>query len=418
MRTTRFRSLGLPLLLASLLAPCWALAETSPTLGIKATRLLDVKNGKIIDDPVVVVQGERILSVGSGSAKADRILDLGDVTLLPGLIDGHVHIAAGGGLDTSVARGALKGAANARKTLLTGFTTVRSMAGSGFAGIALRDAIADGDVIGPRLYDAGTLLAVTGGHCSGPVLAPEFRYEASGVADSPAAFVRKVREQFKYGADFIKICITGGFVSGTDPTISQFSEEEIRAVIDTAHRYGKKVAVHAHGADAIRTAARLGADSIEHASLVDDEGIALIKANKHAVVVPTLSPASRWLQRAKEVGATPYTLAVLEQTSKVHKRNIEKIIKAGIPIVYGTDGPAGENYAEFPYLVAAGLSNLQAIQAATVNAARWLNADNDLGSIEAGKFADIIAVNGNPLEQLDTLERVGWVMKGGVIYKE
>ena len=329
-----------------------------------------------------------------------------------------MHIAAGGGLDTSVARGALKGSANARKTLLTGFTTVRSMAGSGFAGIALRDAIADGDVIGPRLYDAGTLLAVTGGHCSGPVLAPEFRYEASGVADSPAAFVQKVREQFKYGADFIKICITGGFVSGTDPTISQFSEEEIRAVIDTAHRYGKKVAVHAHGADAIRTAARLGADSIEHASLVDDEGIALIKANKHAVVVPTLSPASRWLQRAKEVGATPYTLAVLEQTAKVHKRNIEKIIKAGIPIVYGTDGPAGENYAEFPYLVAAGLSNLQAIQAATVNAARWLNADNDLGSIEAGKFADIIAVNGNPLEQLDTLERVGWVMKGGVIYKD
>ncbi|MBM7060541.1 amidohydrolase family protein [Pseudomonas sp. UL073] len=283
--------------------------------------------------------------------------------------------------------------------------------------MALRDAIADGDVVGPRILDAGTLLAVTGGHCSGPRLAPGVTVDAPGVADSPEGFVRKVREQAKYGADFIKICITGGFVSGTDPTTTQFAEEEVRAVVETAHRYGVKVAVHAHATDGVKLAARLGVDSIEHASLIDDEGIRLIKANRHQVVVPTLSVYGTALARAKAVGASPAALVQLQKVLEVYQSNAQKLVKAGVPIIYGTDGPPGENASEFPLLVEIGLTPLQAVRAATLDAARFLERDQDIGSIAVGKYADLIAVDGDPLADVKRFAKVGWVMKGGVVYK-
>ncbi|WP_454256255.1 amidohydrolase family protein [Pseudomonas sp. Marseille-Q8238] len=411
---------GSLLLLAGSLLALPVYAADPQLVALKAGRLIDVERGKWIESPVVIIEGERIKAVGSrlDVPEGARVIDLGERVLLPGLIDAHVHIASGGVPNGSVARNALKGVANARKTLDAGFTTVRSMAGGAFAGIALRDAINDGDVVGPRLFDAGTLLAVTGGHCSGPRYAPEVKIESPGVADAPADFVRKVREQVKYGADFIKICITGGFVSGTDPTTTQFTEDEVRAVIETAHRYGKKVAVHAHATDGVKLAARLGADSIEHASLIDDEGIRLIKSNPKQVVVPTLSAYGSSLDRAKAVGASPSTLVQLETVLAVYQTNVRKIIKAGIPVIYGTDGPPGNNASEFPLLVEVGLTPLQALQAATIRSAEFLEAANDIGSVSAGKYADIIAFDGDPLSDLGQFRQVQWVMKGGVVHKD
>lgn len=411
---------GRALLLAGSLLALPALAAEPELIAVKAARLIDVHSGKWIEAPVVLIEGERIKAVGSRLAVPDgaRLIDLGERSLLPGLIDAHVHIAGGGGPNAGVARSVLKGAANARKTLVAGFTSVRSMGGGGFAGIALRDAINDGDVAGPRLFDAGTLLAVTGGHCSGPRLAPGIKVEAPGVADDAAGFVRKVREQVRQGADFIKICITGGFVSGTDPTTTQFTEDEVRAVVDTAHRYGKKVAVHAHATDGIKLAARLGADSIEHGSLIDDEGIRLLKANPRQVVLPTLSVYGTALQRAKAVGASPAALVQLQRVLESYEANARKVVKAGIPIIYGSDGPPGNNASEFPLLVGIGLSPLQVLQSATIRSAEFLDAADDIGSIDAGKYADLIAFDADPLADLDQFRQVRWVMKGGVVHKD
>jgi len=408
------------LLLAGSLLTLPVLAADPEVIALKAARLIDVESGKWIDAPVVIIEGERIKAVGSRLAvpQGARVIDLGERTLLPGLIDAHVHIAGGGGPNAGVARSALKGAANAKKTLEAGFTTVRSMGGGSFAGIALRDAINDGDVVGPRIFDAGTLLAVTGGHCSGPRLAPGVSVESPGVADDAAGFVRKVREQVKYGADFIKICITGGFVSGTDPTTTQFTEEEVRAVVETAHRYGKKVAVHAHATDGVKLAARLGADSIEHGSLIDDEGIRLIKGNPKQVVVPTLSVYGTALDRAKAVGASPSALVQLQRVLEVYEGNARKIVKAGIPVIYGTDGPPGNNASEFPLLVGLGLSPLQVLQSATIRSAEFLGVASDIGSVGAGKYADIIAFDSDPLADIEQFRQVRWVMKGGVVHKD
>lgn len=411
---------GQALLLAGSLLVLPALAAEPELVALKAARLVDVESGKWIEAPVVIIEGERIKAVGSRLSIPDgaRVIDLGGRTLLPGLIDAHVHIAGGGGPNAGTARSVLKGAANARKTLDAGFTTVRSMGGGNFSGIALRDAINDGDVVGPRIFDAGTLLAVTGGHCSGPRLAPGVKVESPGVADDAAGFVRKVREQVKYGADFIKICITGGFVSGTDPTTTQFTEEEVRAVVETAHRYGKKVAVHAHATDGVKLAARLGADSIEHGSLIDDEGIRLIKGNPKQVVVPTLSVYGTALDRAKAVGASPSALVQLQRVLEVYEGNARKVVKAGIPIVYGTDGPPGNNASEFSLLVGIGLSPLQVLQSATIRSAEFLGVAADLGSVSAGKYADIIAVESDPLADISQFRQVRWVMKGGVVHKD
>jgi len=346
-----------------------------------------------------------------------QVIDLGDHILLPGLIDAHVHIAGGGGANAGVARGVLRGAFNAKLTLNAGFTTVRSMGGSAFSGVALRNAIAEGDIPGPRLFDAGSILSVTGGHCSGPRSSPDAIVESRYVANTPDEFRQRVRELVKYGADFVKICITGGFVSGTDATQTQFTEDEVRAVVQAAHALGKKVAVHAHATEGVKIALRAGADSIEHGSLIDDEGIRLFKRNPASVLIPTLSFYGTGLQRAETIGITAETRERLQYVLSVYKDNIRKAIKAGVRVVYGTDGPAGNNSSEFPLLVDVGLSPLAAIQSATIGAAEFLDAGEDIGSIEAGKYADIIAVSANPLSDINTLKRIPWVMKGGEVYK-
>lgn len=418
---TRITTHLLPLLLA-LCLPVFAnaAAESKTVTVLKAAHLLDVKTGKLVANPQILIEDERITAIGNTINVPDNaeIVDLGDYILLPGFIDAHVHLAGGGGLNAGVARGALRGAYNAKLTLNTGFTTVRSMGGAAFSGIALRNAINDGDIPGPRLFDGGAMLSVTGGHCSGQPSSPDNITESRYSANSPDEFRHKTREIFKYGADFVKICITGGFVSGTDPTSVQFTEEEVRAVIETAHALGKKVAVHAYAPEGVKIALNAGADSIEHGSLLDDENIKLFKKSPHSVLVPTLAVFGTALERAERVGITPLTRERLTHVLSVYKDNIRKAVRAGIPIIYGTDGPAGNNTSEFPLLVEVGLSPLEVIRSATLHAAKFLDAEKDIGSIEVGKYADIVAVKADPTQNIDVLSYIPWVMKGGVIYKD
>lgn len=393
--------------------------ERAQVIALKASSLVDVVAGTRIQNPVVLIRGERIEAIGAGlEIPADaQLIDLGARTLVPGLIDAHVHIAGGGAFTPE--RGALRSAASARKTLLAGFTSVRSMGGRNFGGIALKNAIDEGDVIGPRIFDAGTMLTVSGGHCGGGSRpSPTSAYvDGPGVGTGVDGFVKLVRDQARAGADFIKICLTGGFVSGTNPNTTYFTEDELRAVIETAHRQGLKVAVHAYSAPAIKQALRLGADSIEHASLLDDEVIRLLKRNPEQVVVPTLSIFGTSIERAKAAGASPVALKNLQLVSNAYLSNGRKLVKGGVTLIYGSDGPAGDNANEFLALVEVGLSPLQAIQAATISAAKFLNADEDIGSLSPGKYADIIAVDSDPLADVSTFQTVPWVMKSGQVYK-
>ena len=405
------------LLGALALSPLLAVAEVT---AVKASRLFDVEQGRWVESPVVLIENERITAVGANLPVPEgaRLIDLGGKVILPGLIDAHVHIAGGGwGSNDGIARSVLRGAGNARRTLEAGFTTVRSMGGGNLAGVALRDAVASGDVAGPRIFDAGTLLGVTGGHCGGR-LHPDNPVPSRGNANGAEEFVKRVREQSSFGADFIKICITGGFTSGTSPAITQFREEEVRAVVETAHNLGLKVAVHAYSAHAVKLAVELGADSIEHGSLIDDQGIRLLKRNPQQVVVPTLSVFGTALQRAERVGATPAALKQLHHVLDVYMDNVRKIVRAGIPVIYGSDGPPGNNFSEFPLLVDAGLTPVQVLQSATIRSAEFLGAAEDIGSVSVGKYADIVAYDTDPLEDIDQFSRVSWVMKGGVVYKE
>lgn len=411
------------LVAAAFSGPAALAAEPTATrlTAVRAARMLDVETGRFIENPVIVIERGRVKEAGANIAVpvGAEVVDLGNTTVLPGLIDTHVHLASAPPT-AGTAKATMVAYRNAMTTLRAGFTSVRNMGGPAFIGIALRDSIANGDVPGPRVFDAGTLLSVTGGHCSGPVpSAEQNENDESGTANGADAFERKVRQQFRQGADFIKACITGGFNSGTDPRVTQFSEAELKSVIDTAHRYGKKVAVHAHGPDAIKLATKLGADSVEHASLVDDEGIRLLLANK-TTIVPTLAIAEVAVKRAIAAGATGSTLSTLQETSRVRRANVAKAIRAGVPVMFGTDAPVlphGTNATEFAYLVEAGLTPLQAIQAATIKAAAWLNAGSDIGSIAPGKVADLIAVKDDPIANIRTLESVDWVIKGGEVVK-
>ncbi|MDR2166146.1 MAG: amidohydrolase family protein [Zoogloeaceae bacterium] len=386
---------------------------------IKADRLLDVRTGRFIARPVIGIRGEFIAAAASDLPipEGARVLDLGKATLLPGLIDLHVHLGGGSSGAQSPARGVLHSARLARNGLDAGFTTLRSMGGGGYVGVALRDAIAAGDIVGPRIFDAGALLAVTGGHCSGPRVYQPNAVPGEGVADSAEGFRQKTRQVIRYGADFIKTCITGGFVSGTNPNTTQFFEDELRAIVETAHRNGKRVTVHAHGADGVLLAARVGVDSIEHGTLIDAEGIRLLRERK-IFLIPTVATMGTALERARQVGASAGNLRALEAARDAQREHLARAVAAGVVIGFGSDFQQdGSNAREFSALLSIGATPLQAIQAATTNAARILGQETLLGAVEPGKYADIIAVDGDPLENIRTLERVRAVIKGGVIHR-
>ena len=398
---------------------------------VKASRLIDTKNGRVVDNPVVLISGDRIQVVGrSGEItipSGAQVLDLGNVTLLPGLVDLHTHLNDepefhGVAFHTlSAARMAIIGAKGARMTLDAGFTTVRNVGSSHYADVALRDGINAGDVPGPRMQVTGPMIGSTGSHCDYTYLAPEFRYADEGVANGVPAVLEKVREVLKYGADWVKFCSSGGvFSQGDLPDDVQFSQEEMNAIVAEGHRHGKKVAAHAHGTQAIKDAVKAGADTIEHGSVLDDEAIQLMK-ERGTVLVADIYDDDFILQHGKEYGYTEENLTKERMLGQKQRDSFRRAVQAGVKVAYGTDTgsiPFGLNGKQFFYMVKYGLTPMQAIQSATTWAADVMNWNDRIGSLDAGKYADLIAVTGNPLDDVTILEHVPFVMKGGQVVKD
>src|SRR6202166_365219 len=335
---------------------------------IRAGRLLDVKTGKTLSNQIIVIQGDKIASVGSGGPVPDgaQVVDLPNATVLPGLIDAHTHITMTTNfgysrLAISVPREALNGARNARVTLEAGFTTIRNVGASGFTDVALRDAINAGDVPGPRMLVSGPALSITGGHCDNNLLPFESHVQSAGVADGVEAVQHKTREIIKYGADLIKICATGGVLShGDNPQASQYTLEEMKAIVADAHRLGRKVAAHAHGAQGVIWASEAGVDSVEHGHLMNDAAIATLKKNG-TYLVPTLYLVDWQREHAAEANLPDFAKRKMEMVSQVGKANIKKAFEAGVKIGMGTDAavyPHGLNAHELAVYVSLGMSPL------------------------------------------------------------
>jgi imidazolonepropionase-like amidohydrolase len=406
-----------------------ATAQTPRRVVVHAGHTLDVKSGQLLSDQTIEIEDGKIVGVaGAAGAKipADAVrIDLPNATLLPGLIDAHTHLTMDPRfgyeiLAISVPREALTGAKNARLTLLAGFTTVRNVGAGNFTDVALRDAINAGDVPGPRMLVSGPPLSITGGHCDNNMLPFEYHTTEAGVADGIAAVQHQVRENIKYGSDLIKVCATGGVLSlGDNPQHSQYSLEEMKAIVADAHRLGRKVAAHAHGAEGIRWAAEAGVDSIEHGSYIDDAGIATMKEHG-TYLVPTLYLGDWMIDNAGLTLLPPPLLAKAQEVIPAARKNIAHAFASGVKVAFGTDAavyPHGLNAHEFAVMVKLGLTPLQAIQAATINAADLLGWSGKVGTLDSGAWADLIAVDGDPVKDVTTLERVKFVMKGGEVVK-
>jgi imidazolonepropionase-like amidohydrolase len=403
--------------------------EPSPTY-VKAGRLLDVRSGRLLDDQVIVIRGERVErivpAVQARLPEGNHVIDLSRATVLPGLIDAHDHLTSDHrfhgyrALGISVPRETLYGVLNARRTLEAGFTTVRNVGADGYSDVALRDAIHAGEISGPRLLVSGPALGMTGGHCDDNLLPAEYNHRAEGVADGPWAVRAKVREVVKYGADLIKFCATGGVLSKGDlPGTQQYTFEEMQAIVEEARVLGRRVAAHAHGAEGMKIAIRAGVDSIEHASLIDEEGIELAR-ERGTFLVMDIYNDDFILQQGEKVGMLPESLEKERALGQLQRDNFRRAHQARARMAFGSDGgvyPHGGNAKQFAYMVKYGMTPLEAIQAATLHAAELLGWADRVGSIEAGKFADLIAVEGNPLEDVTVLEDVRFVMKGGQVVR-
>jgi imidazolonepropionase-like amidohydrolase len=398
---------------------------------ITAARMLDVLTGKMVEYPAIFVDEDgRITSIADSRvvkwSSDTKHIDLGDRTLLPGLIDMHVHLDGpadiGGyrGLEFTDSFWGMTAVGNAQAMLNAGFTTVRNVGSGNRNDIGLKQAIENGYATGPRIVPAGYAIGATGGHCDSTFLPPSMEKDpkVEGIADSTDELRYQVRRQRKYGAEVIKICATGGvFSRNTEPGQQQLSEDHMRVIADEAHQWGIRVAAHAHGGDGIKAAIKAGIDTIEHASLVDDEGIKLAAARARPV----------WF--SMDIYNTDYTQAegakngVLEdnlrkdrEIAQIQRDNFRKAHKAGVKMVFGSDAgvmPHGDVGKQFKTMVEYGMTPLEAIQAATRNAAQALGRENDVGAIAVGRFADIIAVDGDPLKDVRELEAVDAVVKGG-----
>jgi len=400
-------------------------------VAVRAGQLVDVQQGTLQKDQIILISDGRITQVGPAASvsipEGAKIIDLSTKTVLPGLIDMHDHITGDhrfhgyGGLAISVPREALYGVTNSRITLNAGFTTIRNVGASGYTDVALRDAINDGEIVGPRMRVSGPALGITGGHCDNNLLPREYDVTAEGVANGPWAVRAKVREVIKYGADLIKFCATGGVLSKGDSVGGQqYTLEEMTALVDEAHMHGRKVAAHAHGAQGIKTAILAGVDSVEHSSLIDDEGIKLAK-ERGTYLVMDIYNDTFILEHGAEVGMLQESLDKERAIGQLQRDNFRKAHAAGVKMAFGSDGavyPHGDNGKQFAYMVEYGMTPMQAIQAATVAAADLLGWKEDVGAIAPGFYADIIAVDSNPLDDVSVLENVSFVMKGGNVYKD
>jgi len=405
-------------------------AQEPKTVVIRAARMIDPGTGTVVANPVVVVEGDRIRSAGpSQSVPAGaQVIDLGSATILPGLIDCHTHVTSQptNYYDDMFRRSPIDYAvvANvyARRTLEAGFTTIRDVGASEFIDVALRNAINAGTIPGPRMQVATLTVGATGGHGDVVGFSPYIRFgQFSGLADGIDEVRKLVRLEVKNGADLIKILASAGVLSEEESVgAPQFSQEEMNAVVQEATMWGRKVAAHAHGAEAIKMAVKAGVTSIEHGSLLDDEGIALMKQHGTYLVADIYNDD----YIIAEYTRMGYPAKIIEKERKVgraQRENFQHAAKAGVKIAFGTDAgvyPHGWNAKQFAYMVRFGLTPIQAIQAATTSAADLLGWSDRVGAIAPGMFADIIAVAGDPLKDVTELERVTFVMKGGVVYKK
>ena len=404
--------------------------SAAETVVIKAAAMVDVENGALVPDPVITVTDGTIRSIASGTTvlpEGSRLIDLGDRVVMPGLIDMHVHFmgkATDQGfrrLVISHERAAITGVMNARTTLMAGFTRVRNVGAPSFSDVALRDAIAAGDVPGPRMFVSGPAIGITGGHCSDNNLLPEeFGIVGEGVADGPWAARAKVRRNIKYGVDLIKTCSTGGVLSkGTQVGAPQYTVEELTALTEEAHSHGRKVASHAHGAQGIINALKAGVDTIEHASFISDEGIAMAK-RQGTYLSMDIYNTEYILGEGEKAGFLPESLDKERMTGATQRESFRRAHQAGVKMVMGTDAgvyPHGDNAKQLSRMVRFGMTAAEALRAATYNAADALGQAGKFGALTVGASADIIAVDGNPLDDVTLLENVSFVMKEGVVYK-
>jgi len=433
-------SLRLTAILAAFAASAAALLAQAPSpttapavTVVRADRLLLGTLDAPIRGAAVVVRGDTIVAAGRATDIAvppgARVIDLGNRTLMPGLMDMHDHITGepGDGGDSAVLKetaghAAIYGVLNAKKTLEAGFTTVRNVGALGYADVALRDAINKGLVPGPRMYIATRGLGITGGHADINGWSPEIHLPGvAQIVDGVDEVRRAVREQIKAGADHIKVTASGGILSvGDSPDAQQYSFEEMKAIVDEAARLGRKVAAHAHSGRAIVEAARAGVASIEHGSLIDEAGIAAMKEHG-TVMVPTVFALDYIIRGGGDAGIPEYAREKARNIQTLQRANLKRAFEAGVKFAYGTDAgvfPHGLNAGDFPILVRElGIPPLEAIRQATSASAELIGIQDKVGTVSAGKWADLVAVDGNPLDDIERMLNVTFVMKAGVIYK-
>jgi len=400
---------------------------------IKAGKLLDVESGHVLSNQLIVVKDGKIDAIGEHLAipPGATLIDLSKFTVLPGLIDCHTHLADVYDpeplhvLQKTSAELAYEVIPNARVTLLAGFTTVRDVGTyRAFNDVALRDAIARGEVIGPRMFVAGAYVTISQGAGAMTGLAPDIQLPWDlhyGEANSPWEVRQRIREVAHRGADHIKVLATGAVLThGSNPKSVEFTPEELQAAVDEARNFGLRVAAHAHAAEGIKNAIRAGVASVEHATLIDDEGIALAK--QHGTYLDMDIYDEECIQEAGKQNREPADFLEHDrELGELHRRNFTKALRAGVKLSFGTDAgvcPHGINARQFAFMVKYGMTSLQAIQSATVSAADLLGKSDLLGSIQPGKYADIIAVAGDPLTDVSVLEHVSFVMKEGKVYKD
>jgi imidazolonepropionase-like amidohydrolase len=419
----------IPFATALIVALALPQALAAKTVVVTAAHMIDVLAGKRVDDPQVVVTDGRITAVGhKGDAvpKDAEVIDLGQRTLLPGLIDMHVHLTGDPhfsgyrGLEYTDNFWTVVGVANAKKTVEAGFTTVRNVGSDNYADVALMQGVNGGFVPGPRIVPATYALGVTGGHCDATEFPPSINVPSPQIANSPQEFRAEVRKVRKYGAQVIKICMTGGVFSKTDSVgAQQMSLDEVRAVVDEAHMLGMRVAAHAHGTAGINDALRAGVDTIEHASLADEESFKLAKA-KGAWFDMDIYNDDYILAEGEKNGVFAESLAKERTIGRKQRETFRAAHAAGVKMLFGTDGgvyPNGDNAKQFATMVEWGMTPIEAIQAATKSAAEALDRTADVGAIAPGRYGDMIAVDGDPLSDVRVLQHVGFVMKGGEVVR-